>query len=183
MGSKMAQEIIADIIAEKRARADEIEGATGRDANQFQRELVADLRAEADRLEAAWKREKAKIEADALAAGGIVEAERHKPGNAAAMREALTKVSEWMAHRIATGGCEASPTFPTVLEDIVLPALAAPRRNCDVGSAEEWADRYIRFCDSHYKNHGNCFGCAALKFRGRCEFAWAQMPYEEGGAE
>lgn len=65
--------------------------------------------------------------------------------NMTAMREALTKVSEWMAHRIATGGFEASPTFPTVLEDIVLPALAAPPRNCDVyATAEEarqaWLD-------------------------------------------
>ena len=51
--------------------------------------------------------------------------------NNAAIREALIKVSEWMAHRIATGGFEASPTFPTVLEDVVLPALAKPPRNCD----------------------------------------------------
>ena len=52
-------------------------------------------------------------------------------GNYAKLREALTKVSEWMAHRIATGGFEASATFPTMLEDVVLPALAAPPRNCD----------------------------------------------------
>ena len=51
--------------------------------------------------------------------------------NNKAMREALIKVSEWMAHRIATGGFEASPTIPTVLEDVVLPALSAPPRNCD----------------------------------------------------
>lgn len=41
------------------------------------------------RIEAAWRREKAEAEANALAVGGIVEAERHTPGNAAAMREAL----------------------------------------------------------------------------------------------
>ena len=52
-------------------------------------------------------------------------------GDAAAIRGALTKVSEWMAHRIATGGFEASPTIPTVLEDVVLPALAKPQRNFD----------------------------------------------------
>lgn len=59
---------------------------------------------------------------------------RYQGGDAAAMREALTKVNEWMAHRIATGGFEASPTIPTVLEDVVLPALAKPPRNCDVMS-------------------------------------------------
>ena len=51
------QETVADIVAEKRHRANEIEAAAGRDANQFQRELIADLRKEADRLEEAAKRE------------------------------------------------------------------------------------------------------------------------------
>lgn len=52
-------------------------------------------------------------------------------GDTAAVRKALTKVSEWMAHRIATGGFEASATIPTMLEGVVLPALAKPPRNCD----------------------------------------------------
>ena len=51
--------------------------------------------------------------------------------NMAAMREALIKVKEWMEHRIATRGFEFSATFPTMLEDVVLPALSAPARNCD----------------------------------------------------
>lgn len=51
-------ETIADIVAEKRSRADEIERAAGREANQFQRELIADLRREADRIETAWERER-----------------------------------------------------------------------------------------------------------------------------
>ena len=52
------QEMLAEIVAEKRARANVIEGAAGFAASQFQRELIADLRAEADRIEAAWKRER-----------------------------------------------------------------------------------------------------------------------------
>lgn len=47
------------------------------------------------------------------------------------LRESLTKVKEWMERRIATRGFEASATFPTMLEDVVLPALSAPARNCD----------------------------------------------------
>ena len=47
-------------------------------------------------------------------------------GDTAAVRKALTKVSEWMSHRIATGGFEASATIPTMLEGVVLPALAKP---------------------------------------------------------
>lgn len=79
------QETIADIIAEKRRRADEIERDCAEKmkrgemtSDQYARELVADIRKEADRLEAAYKREKAAIEADALAVGGIVEAMRQK---------------------------------------------------------------------------------------------------------
>lgn len=76
-------------------------------------------------------------------------------GDAAAIRGALTKVSEWMAHRIATGGFEASPTIPTVLEDVVLPALAKPQRNCDrfnsgdpVKDAEDAYAEWQRWCDT-----------------------------------
>lgn len=86
------------------------------------------------------------------------------------MREALAQI---LALAKARGLFEIQSLSET--------ALAEPPRNCDVGTAEEQEDRYVRFCDSHMKNHGNCFGCAALKPRGRCEFAWAQMPYEEGG--
>ena len=79
------QETIADIIAEKRRRADEIERDCAEKMKRgemvsdcYARELVADIRREADRLDAAYKREKAAIEADALAVGGIVEAARKR---------------------------------------------------------------------------------------------------------
>lgn len=90
----------------------------------------------ADRIEAAWKRQEQCYLDQIRDAVNMIGHERFvkehpSVGNAAAIREALTKVSEWMAHRIATGGFEASPTIPTVLEDVVLPALAAPPRNCD----------------------------------------------------
>ena len=58
------QETIADIIREKRLRADEIERDVAEKmkrgemtSDQYARELVADIRREADRLEAAHKRE------------------------------------------------------------------------------------------------------------------------------
>ena len=47
------RETLADIVAEKRRRADEIEAAAKPCPNQFQRELIADLRKEADRIEEA----------------------------------------------------------------------------------------------------------------------------------
>lgn len=100
------------------------------------------------------------------------------------MRRALrdvSRVAEEMTRGTITGESVDRKTvdaWAKRLCEIISRDLAIPLRNCDVGTAEEQEDRYVRFCDSHYKNHGNCFGCAALKTRGRCEFAWAQMPYE-----
>ena len=52
-------------------------------------------------------------------------------------------------------------------------ALAKPPRNCDVGSPQEQRRRY-----DEWRNHDELR--AAF---GKDEFEWAQMPYEEGGAE
>lgn len=63
------QETIADIIAEKRRRADEIERDCAKKMKRgemvsdcYARELVVDIRREADRLEAAQRRDCASIE-------------------------------------------------------------------------------------------------------------------------
>ena len=103
--------------------------------------------------------------------------------NAARLREAAVRSLNEICETVADAVC-SEETDPLVAAmnhraDRLRAALDAPPRNCDVGTAEEQEDRYIRFCDSHYKNHGSCFGCAALKLRGRCEFAWAKMSYEE----
>ena len=60
-------------------------------------------------------------------------------------------------------------------------ALAEPPRNCDVGTAEEQAERFQWFCDTR-----PCDRCT-LKNKGSaihdCAIHWAQMPYEEGDEE
>ena len=97
------------------------------------------------------------------------------------MREALSDACYAMFNFLKTqnGGYEE---IANAL-DKAKSALAEPRRNCDVGTAEEQDDRYVQFCYSHSKNNGNCLGCAVLKLKGRCEFAWEQLPYDEGGAK
>ena len=67
-------------------------------------------------------------------------------------------------------------------------ALAAPPRNCDVGTAEEQGERQKAYCRKHFtpdKLGGNCRKCPLKNRRGwSCQLAWAQMPYaEEGGAK
>ena len=56
-------------------------------------------------------------------------------------------------------------------------ALSAPPRNCDVGTAEEQLERFMAFC----KNYPRCLKCpcCGIVINGRCEFAWAQMPYKK----
>ena len=53
-----------------------------------------------------------------------------------------------------------------------------PKRNCDVGKAEEQAERLNEWCSGRH-----CINC---QFKGgwldECKLRWAQMPYEEGGA-
>lgn len=64
-------------------------------------------------------------------------------------------------------------------------ALAAPPRNCDVGTANDQAERYSRYCDKFTLGGMHCETCPCcgkIQF-GKCEFAWAQMPYKEGGAK
>ena len=135
-----------------------------------------------DRIEAAWKRDVAKVEADALAVGGIVEAARHSPsGNAAAMRDALMEI------RV----CAMSDYEPGAdyLIDKCNAAFSAPPRNCDVGTAEEQIRRFNDYCNAHYGikcNEPECGACP-LWTSGLCGedclLKWAQMPYEaEEGA-
>ena len=160
-------ETLADIVAEMR---DEMTGThyVADGMIESLHRAQSELRALADRLEAALKREKDEIEADALAAGGIVEAERHKPGNAAAMREALKEIDrvvfdkrrhtkeEVEAHRLATE------------------ALTVPPRNCDVGTAEEQLFRHKEYCKRHTTDAG-CSQCPLVNSLD-CRFVWAQLP-------
>lgn len=60
--------------------------------------------------------------------------------------------------------------------------LSRPTRNCDVGTAEEQAQRFKKFC---YIYPLNCRGCPFKNIantHNECAIFWLQMPYEEGGA-
>ena len=154
------------------------------------------------RIEAAWRREKSEIEADALAVGGIVEAARHSPGNAAAMREALVELRDAarnFCHQILNSKYNdimdkykcRERGFPALLDlRYAIPranvALAAPPRNCDVGTAEEQIERLYggETCPSCKSPQMTSDGCACVR-EGPCALRWAQMPYaaEEGAGE
>lgn len=101
--------------------------------------------------------------------------------NVKAMREAL----EFVAHMYDS---------PYTTYDVLVAVqkarttLSEPPRNCDVGSAEEQAERFGKLCIKYYNEDGHCnrkCPLASLDFiHGfpRCQAYWTQMPYEEGGA-
>lgn len=170
-------ETVADILEEMRGMGN------------YQRYSGDHAHALADRIEAAWKRERAKVEADALAVGGIVEASRTAEkssavGNAAALREAIepwVAFGEWLLENAGKEGLGAAireygPIIRQRLEELRA-ALAEPPRNCDVGTAEEQEKRFHeKFCVK------SCLTCplSGLK-RSRkadCIMTWTQMPYE-----
>ena len=207
------QKASKDIIAEMRAKAE--------CAKPYDDGVAMMLTDYADRFEAALKREKATIEADALAVGGIVEAALKRElsknvsknradfgqlGNAAKLREALEFCVKGMcgfcrmdaeARGMTTecvNGCEALRKAKA--------ALAEPPRNCEVGTAEEQAERFKNFCRNHQfisSDSEDGFppvyvcsneSCPLHDYyiahgEDNCELAWAKMPYVEkkGGAK
>ena len=100
-------------------------------------------------------------------------------GNTAKMREALEAIKDTL-DKWRLNGVEYWQY--SELFDIANTVLSAPPRNCDVGTAEEQAERFKTFC---YIYPLNCAGCP-LKDSGithnECAIFWTQMPYEEGGA-
>ena len=108
-------------------------------------------------------------------------------GNSAKMREALRQVSRVaveMTRNTVTGESEDRKTvdeWALRLCDIVSATLAAPPRNCDVGTDEEQSRRYEELCDRHTcGSRCSASGCPMYEYD--CSpFAWGQMPYEEGG--
>ena len=182
----MSNKTIAVIVAEKRVRANEIEGAAGRNANQFQRELIADLRAEADELEAAAKLERERAEADALAVGGIVEASRKPAGDCAKLREALGLCVKEMCARCREAADALTSSVPCLegceTLKIAKAALAAPARNCDRplvvdGPADNNADKaWLVF---HHRNPDAYFDVSGLL---RC-IDWLLAPAKEQKGE
>lgn len=69
-----------------------------------------------------------------------------------------------------------------MIDDLAKELLITPPRNCDVGTPQEQAERYGRYCDQFTSNGMHCETCPCcgkIPF-GRCEFAWAQLPYNGG---
>ena len=66
--------------------------------------------------------------------------------------------------------------------------LEIPKRNCEVGTAEEQTERFKDLCRKYRRGPGpraNCKGCPIQHESSHvgCTFAWSQMPYEKGATK
>ena len=102
-------------------------------------------------------------------------------GNAADWRDALEAAKYCLVNRHTCSGYTIEDTIAKI--DAV---LAAPARNCDVGTLDEQRARLKAFCDSHghgfdgQKNY-SCENCQFIDDK-ECELAWANQPIsKEGG--
>lgn len=113
--------------------------------------------------------------------------EKNQPRNNKAMRDALEEMATEFEDLASRDGIRA-PAYSSIFSiyaEKCRKALAAPPRNCDVGTAEEQYQRYDKFCCSHFRiadnGSGNCLKCPFAQ--PACKLRWAQMPYKEGGAK
>lgn len=112
------------------------------------------------------------------------------PCNAAALREALANVERvakycaempWHTPGYPTDAARADALYSRIAElgRVARAALAAPARNCDVGTAEEQKERFKAFCEER-----DCHKCPFYG-KSHCPLQWALAPFApaEGGAE
>ena len=96
-------------------------------------------------------------------------------GNCAAMRHAIA---------IAVGdlqsNLEMTPDERQFMARYLKAALAAPARQCDVGTAKEQDARYNALCEP-LRSCGQCPVYVKAQGVDHCEFVWAQLPYEKSG--
>lgn len=105
-------------------------------------------------------------------------------GNNAAMRKALIVVYDWILKAGYVHGYPDTEQKRRQLYDMMTKALSKPARNCDMGTAEEQEERFKHYCGQHYSAcdvDAECFRCPLSSEKTSCEFAWAQLPYEERG--
>ena len=98
--------------------------------------------------------------------------------NVKTLQNALKWLERRIREEVKLDGC-TSVDHAAELEFIERMLKKFPLRQCDVGTAEEQAERHSRFCISQ---HGLCKQCPAHgRTHNECVLAWAQMPYAAEG--
>ena len=104
--------------------------------------------------------------------------------NMKAMREACANIAEYA--KAAKCHTEDAHTlgFLDQIELWAKAALAAPARNCDVGTAEEQEVRFRNYCWNHSSRDKNMECQCPIDVEGKagCKLEWSQLPYNESEA-
>ena len=80
-------------------------------------------------------------------------------------------------------GCNSEGELVVLNTNKLAKELKKSLRNCDVGTVKEQYARVREFCKKH-KVGLRCVDCPVNGlFPKNCALIWAQMPYDEGGAE
>lgn len=95
-------------------------------------------------------------------------------GNTAKMREALKQAQQVLHCAIVAGILKGEDAHGAL--DVVTAALSEPPRNCDVGTAEEQEERYIKLKMEHTDKLTHCPAVGQSWFPD--SLYWAQMEYE-----
>ena len=112
-------------------------------------------------------------------------AREREPGNAAAIRAALELALDALISWL-NGTIDRTTNRETI--KAIRAALTVPARQCDVGTAEEQAERFGKLCGKYYNEEETCNEECPLASHPiihgfpRCQAYWAQTPYEEKGA-
>ncbi len=122
--------------------------------------------------------------------------DNEKVHNTAKMREVLEEIANMPQCEDCTG--KEDPNCDSCCKETIFSpyvksaraALAAPARNCDVGTLTEQQQRFHDYCEKmQHTDKACCGGCPIVHLRmqgvigNSCELAWAQMPYRKEGAK
>ena len=113
------------------------------------------------------------------------EALKKQVGDCAKLREALVSVQKKIHYLIGSLNVPNSlVAYRMEINGIINAALAEPVKNYEVGTAQEQAKRWEKFCSEHHKEWiggkiptGPC-ECPCYEGNSCNHFAWAQLPYE-----
>lgn len=106
-------------------------------------------------------------------------------GDQMKMRETLLVVKDALVTISAhEDDIEFVRTWIRQMKGAVQEALAAPSRQCDIGTPEEQAERFARYCGTEVCKRKRCKTRPKALVIDSCALCWAQTPYEaqEGGA-
>lgn len=102
----------------------------------------------------------------------------NKPNDSETLRDALVAIVDY--YQTTCRSCSHIVGVLHTLVENARAALAKPRRNCDVGAAEEQYRRFMAMCNS--KDGRQCSTCEfrlnCYTGRDECFARWAQMPYD-----